>query len=613
MNDFSRTRHSKSTARILGDRHPRLLYIFVICFTYLGILSSPASYAGNEKLTPIKMQLKWQHQFQFAGYYMAKHKGYYRQYGLDVEFIAATPDSDPIEAVLNGEADFGVGTSDLLLKFHQGHPVKVLGVLFQHSPLALVSLESSGIDTVQDLANRAMMIEPNSAEIYAYLKQSGLPLNSMQTANHSFQISELISGQVDAMSVYTTTEPFELYAKKIPYRIFTPRMGGIDFYGDNLFTTTQLINSNPKRVEQFTQASFEGWKYAMNHIEESIDIILASYPTNRSRQALRFEAETMQDLMRTDLIEPGYMTENRWYHIQSIYQELGLLDRQAEAQLEDFLYNPDAELNRLQSAMQWLILTVIGILAITGLTLYLLRRINQTRNQLAAMVQNSPIPILLLDEHLIIIEWNRQSEKVFGWSSHDVLGKDVIDTLVTKSHRAAVREVLKNTLKQQQSQTFSNKNLTKSGQLISCNWSNAPYHVQGERFVLCMAIDTSEIRELKAISLAKEDTQEECDLQKKQALLSGLVEITQLCLTIWEECTHTSKIQLADQSGLWRVSLDNGTAKTRTLDKYLSLETIPNNPRWKTVIQTANFIIRQCPDHPMTEKLKKLKLRHQHK
>jgi len=597
----------------MRGRHQSLFHFLLICFTCLGILFSPAAIADNGKTTPIKMQLKWEHQFQFAGYYMAKHKGFYRQYGLDVEFIAATPDSDPIEAVLNGEADFGVGTSDLLLKFHQGHPVKVLGVLFQHSPLALVSLESSGIDTVQDLANRAMMIEPNSAEIYAYLKQSGLSLNSLQTANHSLQIFELISGQVDAMSVYTTTEPFELYAKEIPYRIFTPRMGGIDFYGDNLFTTTQLINSNPKRVEQFTQASFEGWKYAMNHIEESINLILANYPANRSRQALRFEAETMQDLMRTDLIEPGYMTENRWHHIQTIYQELGLLDRQANMQLEDFLYNPDAQLNRLKSSMQWLTLTVIVILTITALTLYLLRRVNQTRKQLAAMVQNSPIPILLLNERLTIIEWNRQAEEVFGWPAHEVLGKDVIDILVANSHQASVREVLKNTLKQQLSQTFSNKNLTKSGQLISCNWSNAPYHVQHKKYVLCMAIDTSEIRELKAITLAKEDTQEECDLQKKQALLSGLVEITQLCLTIWEECTHTSKIQLADQSGLWRVSLDNGTAKTRTLDKYLSLETIPNNPRWKTVIQTANFIIRQCPDHPMTEKLKKLKLRHQHK
>ncbi len=74
------------------------------------------SAAQASDLTPIRLQLKWTHQFQFAGYYAAEAQGFYRAAGLDLSFIEACPDQDPVAAVLAGEAEFGVGTSDLLLR-----------------------------------------------------------------------------------------------------------------------------------------------------------------------------------------------------------------------------------------------------------------------------------------------------------------------------------------------------------------------------------------------------------------------------------------------------------------------------------------------------------------
>src|SRR5262245_49255225 len=63
--------------------------------------------------TPVRLQLKWRHQFQFAGFYAALEKGYYREAGFDVTLIPGTPGTDPVETVLKGGADFGVASSEL--------------------------------------------------------------------------------------------------------------------------------------------------------------------------------------------------------------------------------------------------------------------------------------------------------------------------------------------------------------------------------------------------------------------------------------------------------------------------------------------------------------------
>ena len=75
------------------------------------------------------------------------------------------------------------------------------------------------------------------------------------------------------------------------------------------------------------------------------------------------------------------------------------------------------------------------------------------------------------------------------------------------------------------------------------------------------------------------------------------VELMSLCLRYWEQTTGKSKIDLAEESYLWKASLDaKGTYRTRTFDRYLSLKSLPQKPRWRTVLQTAYFVINNCPD-----------------
>jgi len=83
-----------------------------------------------------------------------------------------------------------------------------------------------------------------------------------------------------------------------------------------------------------------------------------------------------------------------------------------------------------------------------------------------------------------------------------------------------------------------------------------------------------------------------------------LVEVTNQSLEIWTEVTDKGKIELAEESDIWKVYLSQGTFQTRTFDKYLSLAKLPRNPRWREVARTARYILKTCPEpHPLKPKL----------
>ena len=103
--------------------------------------------------------------------------------------------------------------------------------------------QSQAIATaMQNLHDRPMMmVESEKAEILAYFKHEGVDLKGLRIQPHTQRIADFIEGRVDAMSAYVTDQPFELKQAGVDYLLFSPRAGGIDFYGDNLFTTTQQV------------------------------------------------------------------------------------------------------------------------------------------------------------------------------------------------------------------------------------------------------------------------------------------------------------------------------------------------------------------------------------
>jgi PAS domain S-box-containing protein len=357
----------------------------IVCrwFTAWGITLVCLVCTSAHALEPINLQLKYLHQFQFAGYYAALEKGYYRDAGLDVTIAEGHTGDEPLTNVLAGTSQFGVGSSGLLLARQAGKPVVVLGVIFQHSPYVLLAPQTGPTQGIHDIIGKRVMLAPQSEDLVAYLKKEGISVSDFTKVEHSFNPEDLISGKVYGFSAYATNETDYLDKKGFAYQAYTPRSAGIDFYGDNLFTSEQEIAAHPARVKAFRQASMRGWQYAMANPEETVDLILAKYSKRNSREHLLYEARQMQSLVQPVLVEMGYMNPGRWQHIGSVYADLGMLPKGLS--LAGFLYDPDP-----RPDLRWLFWGLAAVLLwATAAWAVHLKRLKQERERAQARIQVS--------------------------------------------------------------------------------------------------------------------------------------------------------------------------------------------------------------------------------
>jgi len=338
--------------------------------------------AEPRKLT---LQLKWHHQFQFAGFYAAQRQGFYREEGLELNFQEAGPGRLPLKVVESGGAEFGVSDAEVFYAYLEGRPLVALGVIFQHSPNVILALKKSGILRPSDLAGRRVMFQGGQGlvEVRAMLEAEGVHLETLKQIPHSWNLDDLLEGRVDALSAYATNEPFLLKAKGAELIQLRPIEYGVDFYGDLLFTTRAFADRNPAVIEAFCRASFRGWDYAMEHPEEIITYILSlpgAQERGLTREKLRFEAERMRELLLPGLVDAGHMNPGRFRRMAETAARQGLVKSTQDP--EGFLFTAPPPATRAL----WRALTLggpilLGVLGLIGLWIFHLRRVVRAKTQ----------------------------------------------------------------------------------------------------------------------------------------------------------------------------------------------------------------------------------------
>ncbi len=323
----------------------------------------------NGQPDKIKLQLKWWHQFQFAGYYAASIKGFYQAEGLDVLIKAGKQHLSPVAEVLNGNADYAVTGSELLLNFTEGRPVKVLGAIFQHSPYVIISQFEKNIIAPADLRGKTIMCAQNQGivELKALALKYDIPLDSINFKEHTWNNNDITNGNADAMTGYSSVEVFQLREKKVSVNVVKPSNYGIDFYGDVIFCSEKTVDNNRDVTDRFMRATFAGWEYAMKNPDELVDYIL-TLPGVKERgvtkNALMYEAGEMKRLLLPGVVEMGHMTVARWQNILDTYKSLDMVSK--DQTLEGFIYDQQkaTEENLLEKALivMGIIFIIIGML-----------------------------------------------------------------------------------------------------------------------------------------------------------------------------------------------------------------------------------------------------------
>ncbi|WP_066167447.1 ABC transporter substrate-binding protein [Aliarcobacter cryaerophilus] len=295
------------------------IFILILLFKYL----------YSTDLQKVSLQLMWLDQFQFAGFYMAKERGFYEKAGLDVEFKKFDNSINVLEEVIENRANFGISSSSLIIDRSNGKDIVLLGAIFQTSPLMLLALENSNLNSLKDFKDKKLMItgeQLDFATFKAMFVSQNVDINSMKIIPHSFNIDDLINKNTDLMLSYTTNEPFLLKEKGYGSKIFYPKDYGFDFYENILFTNNEFAEKNPKIVYDFYKASIDGWKWAFENIEKSVDIVFEKYnPLNKSKEALLFEANEIKKIIFDKNGDIGTISNEKMNLILNTYKVMGLI------------------------------------------------------------------------------------------------------------------------------------------------------------------------------------------------------------------------------------------------------------------------------------------------
>lgn len=295
--------------------------IILICLLFVTALYSDS----NQKIT---LYLDWLHQFQFAGYYVAKEKGYYNNFGLDVNIEEFNSNSNILKDVMEKDATYGVGKSSLVIDKLNGNDLVLLSTIYQTSPLVLISLKDSKIQTPKDLKNKKIMITDDavsSAAINSMIISQGVKLDDITVQKHSFDINDLINKKTDVMACFLSNEPYILDKKNIEYNILNPNNYNFDFYEGILYTSQKELINNPLRVQNFNKASLKGWEYAFNNIEETAKLIYEKYNSqNKSLESLIYEGNILRNLSKIDKGLLGKIDSKTIDEMKRFYSFLGL-------------------------------------------------------------------------------------------------------------------------------------------------------------------------------------------------------------------------------------------------------------------------------------------------
>lgn len=431
--------------------HPAMAAaLLTLCWMLLTAPVLATQSTESDRYETVTLQLRWTHQFQFAGYYAAKAKGYYAQEGLDVEIVAGAPGRTPVGEVLGGQAQYGVGNTELLHHYLQGQPLVALAAVFQHSPSVLLVRADAAIHSPQDLIGRRVMMVGGSEDVdlMAMLSYEGVDPDRVDIQPSSYAIEDLIEGRVDAFNAYLSNEPYVLEQHGIPTRALNPINYGIDFYSDVLFTSRAELEHHPRRVAAFRRASLKGWEYAMTHHNEIIELLLATYTTGKTRAHLAFEADVMQALILPGLIEIGHMNPGRWKQMAQVLVDQGLAAPHQD--IDDFIYTPDATPAWLHQA---LIATFVvgGLGALSSLLLWRFNRrlareirerrqaeqwLRESEGNFRNIVANLQDIYYRTDMQGRLVQASPSLEQVLGYKPADIIGEVLADYYMPPFDRA---------------------------------------------------------------------------------------------------------------------------------------------------------------------------------
>lgn len=280
----------------------------------------------------VRVQLKWVHQAQFAGMYMAQEKGYYAGEGLKVSFLEGGQGIDNALVLNSGQAQFAVTTpEDVLISRSRGVPLQAIAALYRRSAVVFLAKADSHITRPQDFAGQKVAaggeggaLRDLELQFLAMVRRLRLDTSKITVVPFDPKYTAFIEGDVPVTAAFSTAGLIFLREKGLKLNLIWPGDYGIHFYSDTLVTTDDTIRDNPGLVTRFLRATLKGWQDAIQNGQEAVTITL-QYAVVKDPQYQTAMMEGLLPLVHTGEDHIGWMRGEIWQGMYSILWKENLL------------------------------------------------------------------------------------------------------------------------------------------------------------------------------------------------------------------------------------------------------------------------------------------------
>jgi NitT/TauT family transport system substrate-binding protein len=250
-----------------------------------------AAPAAAADLTKASLRLKWLPQAQFAGFYVAVAKGYYKAEGIDLTINPGGPNLLAENLVATGADTFGLsgGTDSVFAARDKGLPIVCIGVSHQITPFIFVTRKDGPVKTLQDFKGKTVTTWFTGANhvLNGMLAKEGIKPEDVNIQPQQVSVTPFVEGNVDVITATYYNEFYSIQSRmpRDGLKTFVAEDYGITFPRDTLIVAETTAKDKPELVKAFLRASLKGWKDAFTDPKGAVDTVMAVAPTlDRAQQ-----------------------------------------------------------------------------------------------------------------------------------------------------------------------------------------------------------------------------------------------------------------------------------------------------------------------------------------
>jgi len=324
------------------------LFFFVIlsaCFLSIFTFLVVHFYISRHKESPenrkITIRLQWHTQAQFAGYYTAFEKGFYREKGLDVKIEEGGYGKNALTSVKAGIEEFGTKwTADLVAA---GEKYISLANIVKDNGLLLIAKKDKGLDSIEKFKgkNISIWIIGNEYQLFVLLDKYKISRDKVNIIPQKWDMSQFLNDETDVSAAMSYNELFSIEKKgytKDKLDIFSFRNLDVGFPGHNIFTSKKFYKENPDICEKFVKASIMGWEYAVEHPEEAVGFVMKHDKggiLNKKDQLNQMKE--ISNLIAKDSFKLGIHLENDYRFIEKVFKQYNIIS--SDVNIKDYYTN----------------------------------------------------------------------------------------------------------------------------------------------------------------------------------------------------------------------------------------------------------------------------------